>query len=64
MLWGMSTILVSTILKCTPAHWVDKLPIKVDENKAIDPNDPLMKAYAAQANAKVTKPKEGVVHAQ
>jgi len=63
MIWGATTILVSTALKWTPAHWVDKLPIRVDENKALDPNDPLMKAYAAQANAKVTK-KEGVVHAE
>jgi len=46
ILWGASTLVVSTALKLTPAHWVDRLPIKVDENKGIDPNDKLMAAYS------------------
>jgi len=55
ILVGATVIIVSTILKLTPAHWVEKLPIRVDENKALDANDPLMSAYNKQANAKVTK---------
>lgn len=52
---GCTTWIVSSILKLTPASWVEKIPVKVDENKAIDPNDKVMAAYAKQANAKVVK---------
>lgn len=52
ILWGASTLIISTILKLTPAHWVEKLPIFLDENKEIDPNDRMMAAYNAQASAK------------
>jgi len=45
LLWGASVLIVATVLKLTPAHWVEKLPIFLDENKGIDPNDPLMAAY-------------------
>lgn len=55
MLWGASVILVSTILKLTPAEWVNKLPIRIDENKEIDPNDKILSAYNKQAQAKVSK---------
>jgi hypothetical protein len=60
LLWGASTLIISTILKLTPVHWVEKLPIFLDENKAMDPNDPLMAAYAKQANAKAINQKSGV----
>jgi hypothetical protein len=53
-LWGSSTLLVSTILKLTPPQWVEKLPVFIDENKAVDPNDKFMVAYN-QTQAKVTK---------
>jgi hypothetical protein len=36
------------------------LPIFIDENKAIDPNDPVMAAYAKQANAKAISKNEQV----
>jgi len=45
LLWGSSVLLISTILKLTPVHWVEKLPIFIDENKKPDVNDPLMAAY-------------------
>jgi P-type Ca2+ transporter type 2C len=52
VLWGASTMLISVILKLTPAEFFEKMPIVIDENKAIDENDPLLAAYNKQANAK------------
>jgi len=46
VLYGSTVLLVSILLKLTPAKWAEKLPIFIDENKAIDPNDPIMAAYA------------------
>ena len=41
---AVGVLAISAILKCTPASWVDKIPIKMDESKASD-NDPIMKAF-------------------
>lgn len=41
----------------TPASWVDKLPVKIDENKAIGENSKLMNAYQKNAKGKVVAPK-------
>jgi len=53
--WGATTLIVSALLKLTPEHWVKRIPVNVDEDKALDPNDPIMSAYNKQAKAKVTK---------
>jgi len=45
IVWGSTVLLVSVLLKLTPEAWAEKIPVRVDENKAMDPNDPLMKAY-------------------
>ena len=58
IIWGASVLVVSAGLKLTPDTWVKKLPITIDENKQIDENDPLMKIYNKQANAKVTSGKK------
>ena len=55
---GASVLLVSAILKLTPASWTEKMPLAVDENKPIDENDPILKMYNKQANAKVTVQKK------
>jgi len=52
MLWGSTVLLISILLKLTPLSWLEYLPVFIDENKGIDPNDPLMAAYMEQANAK------------
>ena len=44
IIWGAGVLLVSVILKLTPEHWVDKIPVKLDE-KNFNPNDPVMAAY-------------------
>jgi len=30
--WGFTVVPVAWLIKLTPAHWVDKLPVKIDEN--------------------------------
>jgi len=45
VLYGASVLVVSTALKLTPPHLVDKLPVLVDENKPVDPNDKILAAY-------------------
>ena len=47
ILWGSSVLVISTLLKLSPSHWVDKLPIFLDENKVPSEDDPMMKAYNA-----------------
>jgi len=63
LIWGSTVLVVSTILKLTPVHWVEKLPIFIDENRKPDPNDPVMAAYNKQAAAKAIG-KQGGVHAE
>ena len=41
-MWGLTSIIVSTALKFTPVSWVDRIPMHIDENKAIDTNDKIM----------------------
>lgn len=53
---GFSVLLVSLVLKATPPHWVQKIPITVDENRKIDEDDPIMKGYRNSMKAKVTIP--------
>mmetsp|Transcript_34255 Transcript_34255/g.25320 ORF Transcript_34255/g.25320 Transcript_34255/m.25320 type:complete len:218 (+) Transcript_34255:1405-2058(+) len=55
IIWGATILLVSIMMKLTPESWLPKMPILMDENKGIDPNDPLMAAYLEQANAKASK---------
>ena len=43
--------------------FLDKLPSPVDENKEIDPNDPIMGAYIKNAKGSVIKPKTAPVDA-
>ena len=57
VVYGATVLVVSAILKLTPEAWAEKIPVFIDENKAIDPNDPVMKAYAKSAKA---EKKEGV----
>ena len=54
IIWGASVLVISAFLKLTPDNWIKKLPITIDENKKINENDPLMKLYNKQANAKAT----------
>lgn len=53
LLWGSTTLIVNVLIKkFTPNKVVQKLPIFIDENKAIS-EDPLMKFYNSKAKGKV-----------
>ena len=52
MIYGATVLIVSILLKLLPESVVAKVPIMLDENKEIDPNDPVMAAYNKQAQAK------------
>jgi hypothetical protein len=58
IIWGATVLLISVLLKLSPPEWFEKIPMNlVDENKAIDENDPILAKYNQQAKAKVTKKK-------
>lgn len=48
--WGFTVVPIAWLVKLTPAAWVEKIPVKIDENKAMGENSKLMAAY--QKNAK------------
>jgi magnesium-transporting ATPase (P-type) len=59
IIWGATVLLISVLLKLSPPEWFDKIPMNlVDENKALDENDPILAKYNQQAKAKVTKKKD------
>lgn len=65
ILYGASVLVISIVLKLIPESIVNKVPIFLDENKEIDPNDPVMAAYNKQASAKalnIIKVEEGGEH--
>ena len=45
IVYASTVLLVATLLKLTPDKFAEKLPVPLDENKALDPNDPVMAAY-------------------
>lgn len=45
VIWGSTTLVVSFILKCTPQAWIEKMPIKIDENSALGENSKLVRLY-------------------
>ena len=51
-IWGATVLVVSIVLKLLPLSTLKHMPILIDENQGIDPNDPLMAAYNKQAQAK------------
>jgi hypothetical protein len=54
VIWGFTAIPVSAFLKWLPNKLAEKLPVLVDENKAVQ-EDKLMNAFNSQANAKAFK---------
>lgn len=58
ILIGSTTLIVGVILKKLPESWNSKIPKLIDE-RASTSNDPLVKMYKAQAEAKVSSQKPG-----
>jgi len=48
---------VAWLVKLTPVAWVEKIPVKIDENKAIGGDSKLMSAYEKGVKGKVVGPK-------
>jgi hypothetical protein len=61
VIFGFLVLPICAIVKVIPAKFLDKLPNAVDENKEIDPNDPIMGAYLKNAKGSVIKPKAAVI---
>lgn len=59
--WGFTVLPIAWLVKMTPVSWVEKLPVKIDENKAIGENSKLMNAYQKNAKGKVVAPKTNQV---
>jgi len=57
IIWGLGTWVVGAALKATPAEWVDKIPVSVDETKTAD-SDKILATY--QRYSKKEKKPEGV----
>lgn len=51
MMWGSTVIVISFLLKMTPAEWMEKVPIKIDENEAMGKESKIVGFYQAQKSA-------------
>jgi Ca2+-transporting ATPase len=60
IIFGFLCLPVCALVKAIPAKFLEKLPSPVDENKEIDPSDPIMGAYIKNAKGSVIKPKVAV----
>lgn len=45
VVWGSTSLLVAFLLKLTPAEWMEKVPIKIDENEALGADSKIMGTY-------------------
>ena len=50
---GATVLIVAFALKLTPQEWVEKLPIKVDENEVMGGESALMGMYESQAKGQI-----------
>ncbi len=55
--WGLGSWLVALGVKATPAAWVEKIPIQMNED-AVDDNDPVMKSFMSATQTKGIKRSE------
>jgi hypothetical protein len=57
--YGFTVIPFAFLLKCTPAAWVDRIPVAISENSAMGKDSFIMKGYdAANGKRKITIPKK------
>jgi len=54
VVWGATPLAISAIVKMSPEHWVEKMPIKIDENKAMGEDSQMMQLYNDKAKGKVS----------
>jgi magnesium-transporting ATPase (P-type) len=53
IVWGSTSLLVAFLLKLTPAEWMEKVPIKIDENEALGADSKIMGTYQQQKQLNV-----------
>lgn len=49
--WGSTVIFVSFMIKLTPQRWLEKLPVKINEDEKLGEGSKLVGAYARATNA-------------
>mmetsp|Transcript_20687 Transcript_20687/g.14847 ORF Transcript_20687/g.14847 Transcript_20687/m.14847 type:complete len:226 (-) Transcript_20687:116-793(-) len=64
IVWGSTSLAVSALVKATPADWVEKVPVKIDEDKPMGEDSSLMKMYNDKAKGKVSTATRGNSTAQ
>jgi len=53
VLGGLPVLIAALALKLTPAHWVELVPVKIDEEEVMGRDSILMKTYAEQAKGPI-----------
>ena len=46
VLTGSTVLVAALILKLSPAEWVEKIPVEIDENQVMGEGTPLMNGYS------------------
>jgi hypothetical protein len=49
-------------LKLTPAEWVEKIPVKIDENEVMGRDSLIMRTYDQQARGKIPDFRRGAIN--
>jgi Ca2+-transporting ATPase len=53
VIYGMTVWIAALALKLTPVHWVEKIPIHVDENEIMGADNILMASYEKHAKGPI-----------
>lgn len=64
VVWGATPLAVSAVVKCTPAHWVEKMPVQIHEDKVMGEDSAMMKMYNDKAKGKVSVARESNTYDQ
>jgi len=64
VVWGATSLAVSAIVKCTPEHWVEKMPVKIHEDQAMGEGNQLMQLYNDKAKGKVSGARQSTPYDQ
>ena len=53
IVWGATPLVISLLLKLTPEHWVERIPVKIDEDRAVGEGSIFVRTYESQAKATI-----------
>lgn len=60
VLGGLPVLIAAFALKLTPAHWVELMPVKIDEEEVMGRDSILMKSYEQQAKGGIPDFRKGI----